>query len=128
MIRRGREKPEIKRRRIGRWSEMLRLENGREVMLRPISPLDAEPLRAGFSTLSPEEVRMRFMHPLTELTGEYARQLCELDEEREFALVATEPLLPGEAMVGAVARLSLDRERNEAEFALLDRRRMHDDA
>jgi len=119
MFRPGRQKPEIERRRIGRWSEMLRLENGRELMLRPISPLDAEPLRAGFSTLSAEEVRMRFMHPINELTSDYARQLCELDEDREFALVATEPLMPGEALVGAVARLSLDRALGVAEFALL---------
>ncbi len=115
----GRRRPAIARRRVGLWQEMLSLPNGRELLLRPISPLDVEPLRAGFSTLSPEEVRMRFMHPITELTPEYARQLCELDNEREFALVASEPLPAGEALIGAVARLSFDRATGLAEFALL---------
>lgn len=112
-------KPAIKHRRIGAWSELLMLENGRELMLRPISPLDAEPLRAGFSTLSADEVRMRFMHPIAELTPEYARQLTELDLRSEFALVACEPLPPGEALIGGVARLSFDSNTGLAEFALL---------
>lgn len=115
----GRRRPTIARRRVGPWQEMLKLQNGRELLLRPISPLDVEPMRAGFSTLSAEEVRMRFMHPITELTPEYARQLCELDGDREFALVACEPLPAGEALIGAVARLSFDRATGLAEFALL---------
>ncbi len=115
----GRRRANITRRRLGPWQEALTLENGRELLLRPISVLDIEPLRAGFATLSPEEVRMRFMHPITELTPEYARQLCELDNSREFALVASEPLPPGEALIGAVARLSFDRATGLAEFALL---------
>lgn len=109
----------IVHRRLAPWTEALTLPNGRELVLRPISPLDSEPLRAGFSTLSAEEVRLRFMHPITELTPEYARQLTHLVAGREFALVATEPMPAGEALVGAVARLSIDAQTREAEFALV---------
>ncbi|MDZ4811705.1 MAG: GNAT family N-acetyltransferase [Pseudomonadota bacterium] len=109
----------IVRRRLGPWTEAIRLSNRRELVLRPISPLDSEPLRAGFTALSPEEIRLRFMHPITELTPEYARQLTHLIPNREFALVATEPLPAGEALIGAVARLSVDPDTKQAEFALL---------
>lgn len=102
-----------------RWQERLLLDDGRELWLRPISPLDAEPLRVGFSLLTPEEVRMRFLHPLKQLTPEMAHRMTNLDPEREFALVAAEPLPAGEALVGAVVRASIDADRNSADFAIL---------
>lgn len=112
-------RPALSHRRIAPWTEALQLPNGRELILRPISPLDLEPLRVSFSALTPEEIRLRFMHPITELTPEYAHKLTHLEAHREFALVATEPLPAGEALVGAVARLSIDADLGEAEFALL---------
>src|SRR5687768_13742276 len=102
-----------------RWCERLRLDDGRELLLRPIDPLDAEPLRAGFALLTPEEVRLRFLHPLKELTPELAQRLTQLVPKRDFALVAAEPLPPGEALVGAVARASINEDGRRAEFAIL---------
>lgn len=102
-----------------RWCERLRLDDGRELLLRPIAPADAEPLRAGFALLTPEEIRLRFLHPLKELSPEMAHKLTHLDPRRDFALVAAEPLPPGEALVGAVARASLDQDGRRAEFAIL---------
>lgn len=102
-----------------RWQEKLLLDDGRELWLRPIEPADAEPLRAGFALLTPEEVRLRFLHPLKELTPDMARRLTHLDSQREFALVAAEPLPPGEALVGAVARASIEGDGRQAEFAIL---------
>jgi RimJ/RimL family protein N-acetyltransferase len=102
-----------------RWCERLRLHDGRELLLRPIEPADAEPLRAGFALLTPEEVRLRFLHPLKELTPELAQRLTQLVPRRDFALVAAEPLPPGEALVGAVARASIDEDGRRAEFAIL---------
>ena len=102
----------IAHRRIGVWKEQLRLANGRELILRPIEPIDMAPLRA-------EQIRLRFLHPMNELSLEYARSLTHLDPANAFALVATEPLPPGEALIGAVARLSFDRVSGRAEFALL---------
>lgn len=102
-----------------RWQERLLLDDGRELWLRPISPLDAEPLREGFSLLTPEEVRLRFLHPLKELTPEMAHRLTNLDPQCEFALVAAEPLPAGEALVGAVVRASIDTGHNSADFAIL---------
>lgn len=104
---------------LGPWREEFTLPNGRRVLLRPIVPEDARALRDGFTTLSAEEVRMRFLHPLNELSEDMARHLTEVDPAHGIALVVAEPLPPGEALIGAVARISLSTDGREAEFALL---------
>lgn len=113
--------PRIRCRHAGApWTEVLALPDGRELLLRPIVPADARALRDGFSVLSPEEVRMRFLYPMSELSEAEARRLVSIDPKREFALVAAEPLPAGEALIGAVVRASLDDEDpKRAEFALL---------
>lgn len=115
----ARRRVSIRRERVGPWRERLWLPDGREMLLRPIEPTDAEALREGFARLSPEEVRMRFLHPITELTPAYAEQLCATDPASAFALVVCDPQAPGAAAIGAVARLAIDRARNEADFALI---------
>lgn len=95
------------RNRLPPWHEQLHLPNGREVLVRPIRPDDAVPLRAGFALLEPDEIRQRFLHAVKELTPEVADRLTRPDPKREFAIVAAEPLPPGEALVGAVARVSI---------------------
>lgn len=107
------------RNRLPPWHERLHLANGREVLVRPIRADDAEPMRAGFALLKPDEIRQRFLHPVKELSPEFLRRLTRPDPKREFALVVAEPLPPGEAMVGAVARASIDPETRDAEFAIL---------
>jgi GNAT superfamily N-acetyltransferase len=112
---------DLQRRHAGsRWSEFVRLPNGRELLVRPITPADAPALRAGFQVLSPEEVRLRFLHPLAELTEAESQRLAHVDPAREFVLVAAEPLPPGEALVLAVARASVREDSaKDAEFALI---------
>jgi RimJ/RimL family protein N-acetyltransferase len=109
----------IRRERLGPWRELLVLPNGRTVLLRPLDPRDAEPLRAGFATLSPEEIRFRFMHPIKEMSPQLARELTVLDPRVSFALAVAEPEPPGEGLVGAVARASIEPPGRSAEFALL---------
>lgn len=111
----------IQRRHAGApWSEFVVLPNGRELLVRPIVPEDAPALREGFQALSPEEVRLRFLHPIAELTEAQAERLACADAKRDFVLVAAEPYAPGEALVLAVARASLrDDSPRDAEFGLL---------
>lgn len=105
--------------RPARWPATLRLANGRTLWLRPIAAADAEPLRAGFGLLRPDEVRQRFLYALTELTPAMAERLTRPGADA-FALVAAEPLPPGEALIGAVARVALDPAApGRAEFAIL---------
>ena len=107
------------RNRMPPWHEKLTLANGRELLIRPIRPEDAGPVRAGFTLLEPHEIRQRFLHPMKELAVAQADRLARPDPRREFALVAAEPLPPGEALVGAVARIAIDDNRTDAEFAIL---------
>lgn len=107
------------RNRLPPWHQEITLRNGREVLIRPIRPDDALPLRAAFPLLEPEEVRMRFLHSMSELGAEMAERLCRPDPQTEFALVAAEPYPPGEALVGAVARASIIPGTRDAEFAIL---------
>ncbi len=109
----------MKRDRLPLWHEYKRLLNGREVLIRPIQPEDAEPLRAGFSLLHPDEIRQRFLYAIKELTPEAAARLTRPDPEQEFALVAAEPQPPGEALIGAVARIAITPGTREGEFAIL---------
>lgn len=110
----------IHRRPLGKpWQEELRLDDGRRLWLRPILPADAEPLRQSFTLLTPEEVRMRFLHPLTELTPAMARRLTHIDPRTQLALVLAEPEAPGEALVGGVVRAAIDAGTRRADFAIL---------
>ena len=76
------------RNRLPPWHEELRLRDGRELLIRPVRPDDAGPLREGFALLQPDEVRHRFLEPLQELTRQQADRLCRPDPRNEFALVA----------------------------------------
>ncbi len=103
---------------LGRpWCEGIELANGRRLILRPIEPGDADTLRKSFGRLTPEEIRFRFLHPITELTPAYARSLTHLDEPSEFALVLAEALPPGDALIGGVGRVAAHD--GEGEFALI---------
>lgn len=102
----------------GAWCERVWLPDHRELWVRPIEPADAAPIRAAFPLLHPQEIRNRYMHALKELSEEYAHRLTHPVPGREFVLVASEPLPPGDALVGAVARLSVDAD-GRAEFAIL---------
>jgi len=107
------------RERLPPWHERQRLPNGRELLIRPIRPEDAAPLRGGFELLQPDEVRQRFLYSLKELSPEMAERFTKVNPKTEFALVAAEPYPPGEALVGAVARVVIDDTGRAAEFAIL---------
>jgi RimJ/RimL family protein N-acetyltransferase len=98
---------------------MQHLSNGRDVLIRPIRPDDAQPLRAAFPLLEPDEVRLRMQSSMPELSAEMAEKLSRPDPRSEFAIVVTEPLPPGEAMVGAVARATIVPGGRDVEFAIL---------
>jgi RimJ/RimL family protein N-acetyltransferase len=107
------------RERLPPWHERQTLANGRQVLIRPIRPEDAGPLQAGFGLLEPDEIRQRFMHAVKELSPDVAERLTHINPRNEFALVVAEPLPPGEALVGAVARVAVDDNGRDAEFAIL---------
>lgn len=99
--------------------EVLHSREGMPLLLRPIRAEDEPRLSAGFTQLSPEEVRMRFMYPLKQLTHELAARLTQLDHDREIALVLSGFEPPGQAQLYGVVRASLDPLERTAEFAIV---------
>jgi len=102
-----------------RWRERIVLRDGRELLLRPIHAADSEPIRNGFALLGADEIRMRYQHPMKSLGEDYLYRLTHPRRGRECVLVLAEPLPPGEALIGAVARLSREEGSDEAGFAIL---------
>lgn len=99
--------------------EELHLADGRVLRLRPVHPEDAGPIAGGFELLGEEEVRRRYLHPVKELAADYLAQLVNPIPGEAYAVVAAEPLPPGEALVGALARINRDPGTDSAEFAIL---------
>lgn len=100
-------------------TERVRLPDGRDLWLRPVHPADAGPMAGAFDLLTEDEVRRRYLHPLKALSPVYLAQLVAPEPGRSYVVVAAEPLPPGEALVGAVARVDRDPGTESAEFAIL---------
>jgi GNAT superfamily N-acetyltransferase len=101
-------------------AEIVRLADGREMVIRPIFPDDAGPIAASFHLLNEDEVRRRFQHILKALSEEHLRLLTHPTPNAEFVVVAAEAMPPGEALVAAVARLSREIDDDtRAEFGIL---------
>ncbi len=100
-----------------------RLDDGMEILIRPIRPED-EPLMVRFhGTLSERSVYLRYFHLSSvdyRVSHERLRRICFVDYDREIALVAerTDPAT-AEREILAVGRLARLPRTNEAEFAIL---------
>lgn len=99
--------------------ETLPLPDGSTLLIRPVRPEDEPAFIAGFARLATEDVRMRFMHVIKELSHDEAARLTQIDYDREMALVAfrQRPDRPLESC--GVARFSADPDRDRAEFAII---------
>jgi len=107
------------RNRMPPWHEIFKAPSGHELLIRPIRPEDAEPLKGAFSLFGPEEIRDRLLHSVTELSGESLQRLTHPNAKSEITLVAAENVPAGEALVGALARASIAPGTRSAEYAIL---------
>ncbi|CDH43189.1 bifunctional acetate--CoA ligase family protein/GNAT family N-acetyltransferase [Candidatus Contendibacter odensensis] len=99
--------------------ETLLLPDGSTLLIRPVRPEDEPALIAGFAKLSREEIRMRFMHIVKELTHVDAARLTQIDYDREMALVALHRR-DGQTWQGwGIARIVGDSDWDRAEFAIV---------
>ena len=82
------------------------LRDDTKVTLRLIRPDDGEPLRQGFSRLSPTSRYRRFLTGMSELSDEMVRYLTEVDGVDHVAIVATTDSLDLKTEIGlGVARV-----------------------
>ncbi len=107
------------RNRLPPWHAEFVLPNRRAILIRPIRPEDAAPLRGVFDLLGPEEIRARFTAAGAGLDEATAAGLARPDPRAELMLVGAEPLPPGEAMIAGLARARIVPGTRQAEYAIL---------
>lgn len=99
-----------------------RLLDGTEVILRPIRPED-EPLEHQMlATLSKESLRGRFFQVIKNITHEMLIRFCNIDYDREMAIVAKVGEGENRRIIG-IGRLIIEPDFKNAEFAVV----VHDD-
>jgi acetyltransferase len=91
------------------------LKNGTKVVFRPIKSEDEPCFNDLFKSLSSESVRFRFFEIIKELSHDALSRYCNLDYDREIAIVAQQE--NNEKIMGVV-RLILDADRKKGEFAI----------
>jgi len=102
--------------------ETISSDDGRDYLLRPILPEDEPALHRAFAQLTPEEIRMRFFAPISQLSHVAAARFTQIDYDREMALVITEPGRPaGEAELFGVVHIHADPDNERAEYAVIVR-------
>ncbi len=95
-----------------------RLRDGRQVLLRPIKPED-EPLEYELIRgLSEESSKFRFFQVIREITHEMLVRFCNIDYDREMAIIA-EYNQEGKRRNVGVGRLIIQPDRRKGEFAVL---------
>ncbi|MGD9709176.1 MAG: GNAT family N-acetyltransferase [Halothiobacillaceae bacterium] len=94
------------------------LSDGREILLRPIRPEDAELEQAFVRGLSEESRYLRFMRAIEELTPEMLVRFTQIDYDREMAFVALFEKDGQQEEIG-VARYSVEPDGESAEFAVV---------
>ncbi len=98
---------------------VVQVPDGGSYFLRPIRPEDEPGLQKLFAALSPDEIRMRFLHHMRTLPRELAARLTQIDYDREMALVLVPaPPAGDEELLGSV-RITADPDNQKAEFAIL---------
>jgi len=101
-----------------RYIQPWRCYDGRQVVLRPIRPED-EPLeRELIAGLSPESSRFRFFYIIKEITHEMLSRFCNIDYDREMAIIAEYTANERRRNVG-VGRLIIEPGNETGEFAIV---------
>jgi acetyltransferase len=94
------------------------LKNGQEVLLRPIKPEDEPMWIEWFQSLSEETIRYRFFQMLKDTPHEVRVRYCNIDYDREVAIVA-EMVENGKRKILGVSRLSVEPDGKHGEMAFI---------
>ncbi len=70
------------------FHEIVTLNDGTQVTIRPITPEDAPRLQEGFTRLSPQTIYYRFLETAREMSDAQAHTLANVDYHNRMALVA----------------------------------------
>ena len=98
------------------WERHIVLGDDWRIFIRPVRPDDEDLVRAFFTHVTPNDLRLRFFAPVKEFGHAFIARLIDLDYTRAIAFVAIDERT-GE-MIGGV-RLHADAGRESGEFAVL---------
>jgi acetyltransferase len=101
-----------------KYESLWSLKNGQEVLLRPIKPEDEPMWLEMFQSLSEESIRYRFFEMLKDTPHEVRVRYCNIDYDREVAIVA-ELVEDGKRKLLGVGRLNMEGEGSDAEMSFL---------
>ncbi len=99
-----------------RYTAKRTLQNGVNVVFKPIECADKEPFKEFFKSLSPASVHFRFFGIIKELPNEAVERFCDLDYSQEMAIVA----MPKDGRIVAVARLEVAKKAGEFALVIAD--------
>ena len=99
-----------------KYASNLKDKNGSLVHLRAIKPEDEDRFNELFKSLSPQTMRFRFFEIIKELSHETLTRYCNLDYDREIAMVAE---TPNSKRIIGVSRVIIDANGKSGEFAVL---------
>ncbi|MDH3350365.1 MAG: bifunctional acetate--CoA ligase family protein/GNAT family N-acetyltransferase [Gammaproteobacteria bacterium] len=96
----------------------IQLNDGTDILIRPIRPEDADMEARFVRELSKEAKYFRFMNSLQELSQEMLVRFTQIDYHNEMALIAVNSDGAGEEQIG-VARYTTNVDKTSCEFALV---------
>jgi RimJ/RimL family protein N-acetyltransferase len=108
--------------RNNNWGVIERIQDGAQVLIRPIRPNDKALLADGLRRLSPESAQRRFLTPKRSFSRAELRYLTEVDSRDHVALVVEDPTDPVRHLiaVGRFVRLHDDLEAADVAFTVAD--------
>lgn len=101
-----------------KYETLWKLQDGRTVLLRPIKPEDEPLWLEMFQNFSEESIRYRFFQILKDTPHEVRVRYCNIDYDREIAIVA-ETSEEGRRKILGVTRLSIDPDGKSGEIAFI---------
>jgi acetyltransferase len=101
-----------------KYETLWRLKDGRIVILRPIKPEDEPLWLEMFQNFSEESIRYRFFQIIKDTPHEVRVRYCNIDYDREMAIVA-ELTENGRRRIVGVVRVSLEPDRKTGEIAFI---------
>jgi acetyltransferase len=101
-----------------KYETMWRLRDGRTVILRPIKPEDEPLWLEMFQNFSEESIRYRFFQVLKDTPHETRVRYCNIDYDREIAIVA-ELTEEGRKRILGVSRVSIEPDGKTGEIAFI---------
>jgi acetyltransferase len=101
-----------------RYETLWKLRDGRTILLRPIKPEDEPLWLEMFQNFSEESIRYRFFHLIKDTPHEMRVRYCNIDYDREMAIVA-ELTEDGKRKILGVVRVPIEPDKKTGEIAVI---------